>query len=396
MAARGAGKPAGLAAIIAVGVGAILLTFQIVRNAAVADRERHPALAAALWPSHPSVLMDKALLEIATAAADGGTPPAAIDANVRRIAVHAPLSADPFVIRGAIMQTQGRDALSERLLDEARSRDPRSRAARYLLAERYFRTGRMTDGLVEMQVLVGLQSQMAQGFVPALVAYSQTPGAVPQMRGFFRGRPRVEAGVLSALSADAANAELVLALASNTRNPDPDWRAPLLSQLVAAGQYERAHALWLRLTGAKLGSGLYNPRFAAGTAPPPFNWIYANSPEGVASADGKGRLDILYYGRAQVTLASQVMVLAPGTYRLAMKVDGSEGEPSAIRSVIHCLPSEKPIAELPFRPGMTAGSFVVPGECRAARLDLVGVPGDVPATTELTISDPRLEPEARK
>lgn len=376
-------------------LGASLLAFLIVRNAAAADHERHPALAAALWPSHPSVLTDKVLLEIAAAAAHGQAPAEGVDTDIRRIAERAPLSPEPFVIRGAIAEAEGKGEVAEILLDEARSRDPRSRAARYLLAQRYFGTGRVTDGLIELEVLIGLHSQVADGFLPGLAAYARTPGAIPQLRAFFRGRPRTEASVLNALSSDPGNADLVLALATNSRNPDPDWRASLLSQLVASGQPKRAYLLWLRLTGARPNAGLYNPRFTKGSAPPPFNWTYADTPEGIAEADGKGGLDLLYYGRAAATLASQVMILRPGAYRLAMKVDAGDGEPSAIRAVIRCLPAEKPIAEIPLRPGMATGSFMVPEGCQSVRLDLGGVAGDVPETTEVTISDPRLGPEAQ-
>ena len=393
MAAPGAGKSAGIAAVVVVGVAAALFAFQVLRNAAVADREHRPAIAQALWPSHPSVITDNALLEVAVAAAHGRTPPHSLDADVRRIAARAPLSPDPFVIRGAIAQTQGRDGLSERLFSEARSRDPRSKAARFLLAERYFRTGRMTQGLIEMQVLVGLQSQGVEGFVPALVAYARTPGAIPQLRDFFRGRPQTEANVLTVLASDAANADLVMALANNRRDPQPDWRVPMLSQLVASGQFEKAYSAWLSMTGVRPKIGIYNPSFASERlpTPPPFNWTYAGTPEGIAESDGKGGLNVLYYGRTAATLASELMVLPPGAYRLAMKVSVSDGEPSAIRATLRCLPGDKPFAELPLRPGTVAGTVSVPESCRAARLDFGGVAGDVPQTTELRVSSLRLD-----
>ena len=110
-----------------VAIGAALFGFQIIRTAAVADREARPALAAALWPSHPAVLTDRALLAIASAAARGRSVPGSTRADVRRIAVKAPLSPDPFLIEGAIAETEGRGEAAERLLVAARDRDPRSR-----------------------------------------------------------------------------------------------------------------------------------------------------------------------------------------------------------------------------------------------------------------------------
>jgi len=394
MAAREVGKPRSAAAIAAIALCAGLLSFQIIRNAAATDHERHPALAQRLWPSHPAVLTDRVLLDIAVAAAHGRTPPANVAGDARRIAVGASLSPDPFVIRGAIAETEGREAVSETLLSEARSRDPRSRASRYLLADRYFRTGRMTQGLIEMQVLVGLQSRGLEAFLPALVAYAKLPGAIPQMRDFFRLRPQSEAPVLSILAIEPANADLVMALATNVRSPEPDWRGTLVTRLAATGQYAKAYESWSRLTGIPMRSGLYNAAFAKLPAPPPFNWSYAETPEGVAEADGKGGLDLLYYGRAPATFAEQLMLLRPATYKLVMKVDVDSGDAAAIRWVVRCLPGEKALAELPLRSGPVEAKFAVPETCLAARLELAGVAGDVPRTTEVIVSGLRLDAEA--
>ncbi|MCL6682368.1 hypothetical protein [Sphingomonas alba] len=394
MAARGGRKPRGAAAIAAVAVCAALLSFQIIRNAAAAEHERYPALAQKLWPSHPAVVTDRVLFDIAVAAAHGRLPPASVIEDARQIATRAPLSPDPFVIRGAIAETQGRGAVSETFLTEARSRDPRSRASRFLLADRYFRTGRMTQGLIEMQVLVGLQSRGLEAFLPALVAYAKTPGAIPQMRDYFRLRPQTEAPVLSILAVDPANADLVMALATNLRRPEPDWRETLLTRLTATGQYAKAYVSWSRLTGVPMRSGLYNAAFAKLPAPAPFNWSYAETPEGVAEADGKGGLDLLYYGRAPATLVHQIMLLRPATYKLAMKVNVDSGDATAIRWAVRCLPGETALAEVPLKPGPVEVIFAVPETCLAARLELAGVAGDVPRTTEVIISGLRLDAEA--
>lgn len=395
MPAPGVRKRAPLVAVAATAVAFLLLAFLAVRNAAVADRGRHPDRAETLWPTHPAVVTDRALLAIAKTAARGQAPPQSLNRDIRQIAVRAPLSPDPFLIKGAIAKTHGEGAAAEALLTEAKIRDPRSRGARYLLAERYFETGRMTAGLVEMQVLVGLQPQGASALVPALVDYAKTPGAVSQLREFFRHHQLTEAGVLSILAADPANADLVMSLATNSHNPEPDWRQVLVTQLAAAGQYDKAYDSWVRLTGAPPHRGLYNARFAALSPPPPFNWTYADTAEGVAEPGDQGALDVLYYGRVSAVLASQLMPVLPGSYRLGMKVAASDGETTAIRWKVRCLPGEAVLFELPLREGATSGTFTVAQTCKAARLELVGVAGDVPATTQLSISGLSLDAVAR-
>lgn len=386
MTARGVGNSAKFAVVALV---AMLLSFHVVRSAAVADRQARPALAQALWPSHPAVMTDRALLAIAHAAVRGQSVPDATRADVRRIAIKAPLSPDPFLIEGAVAETQGRAAVAERLLLAARDRDPRSRGARYLLAERFFRTGRITAALIEMQALVNLQSRGIEAFVPALVGFARTPGAVPQMKAFFARYPLVESAVLSVLALDAANADLVLALAS-ARKSDLNWRGNLVSALVNDGQYARAHATWARLSGTRAIAGLFNPAFADIAAPSPFNWDFPASSEGVAEPDGKGGVDVLYYGRAEAILARQLLLLPGGHYRLAMSVPDTAGEAGAIRWVVRCARPAKMLARLPLRAGPISGGFAVPDGCDAQWLELQGVPNDLPRTTELKIRDLRL------
>ncbi len=386
MAATGAGNAVRVAVVALV---AALLSFQVIRAAAVADRQARPALAQTLWPSHPTVMTDRALLAIALAAVRGESVPEATRAEVRRIPAKAPLSPDPFLIEGAIAETEGRGTAAERLLLAARDRDPRSRGARYLLAERFFRTGRITAALIEMQALVSLQSRGAEAFVPALVAFARTPGAVPQLKAFFRRYPLVESAVLSVLALDPANADLVLALA-NAGKPDPDWRPNLILALATDGQYARAHAAWARLSGIRARAGLFNPAFADIAAPPPFNWAFPESSEGVAEPDGKGGADVLYYGRAKAVLARQLLLLSAGRYRLAMSVSDAGAEEGAIRWVVRCAKADEALAQLPLRAGTVSGSFAVPAGCEAQWLELQGLPGDLPRTTELKVRDLRL------
>lgn len=364
-------------------LAAALACLHVLRTAAVADRERRPDLAAALWPSHPSVLTDEVLLAVATGAASGRPVSNTTRATLRQIAAKAPLSPDPFLIEGAIAETEGHSGKAERLWLEARLRDPRSRGARYLLAERFFRTGRVTDALVEMQALASLQPGGAQSLVPALAAHAKTPGALPQLKAFLRRYPRVEAAVLSALAADAENADLILGLAT-VSDPDPDWRRRLISTLVKSGEFARAHAIWARHSGGEVTSGLYNPSFEERPAPPPFNWAFRESKEGLAEPNGRGGMDVLYYGRANAALASQLLLLRPGGYRLVMTVEDASGQVDAVRWHIRCTKGRS-LADLPLRAGTNAMAFHVPAGCDAQWLELRGVAGDLPRTTELTI-----------
>lgn len=386
MAAGGLDHPLRLAVLALL---ASLAAFHVIRTAAVADRQARPALAAGLWPSHPAVLTDRVLLDIAAAAARARPAPPSVRTDIRKIAGKAPLSPDPFLIEGAIAGAEGKSQDAERLWLAARERDPRSRGARFLLAERYLQSGRIAAGLIEMQSLVRLQSRGVEAFGPALVAYAQTPGAVSQLRAFFRQYPRSEAGVLSVLALDPANADLVLALASNRGEPDPDWRVTLLAALTASGDYAKANALWARLSGVSPVRGLFNREFEKDAALAPFNWTFFQTGDGIAEPDGKGGLTILHYGRANAVLASQLLLLSPGQYELAAAVEG-EGVKSGVLWLVRCARDSRPLGSLPLRRGTISGRFTVPNGCEAQWLELQGIASDSPATIELTLRDLRL------
>jgi hypothetical protein len=240
-----------------------------------------------------------------------------------------------------------------------------------------------------MQALVSLQSRGLEVFIPALVGYARAPGAVPQLRAFFRQYPRLEADVLALLARDAANADLVLALATQ-RRPVPDWRGPLVSALAASRQYAKAYATWGRVSGINSRPGLFNPGFAAIAAPPPFNWAFEQTSEGVAEPDAKGGLSVLFYGRAKAVFARQLLLLPPGPYRLVMRIDGVSGEPGAIHWGLRCANTDKVLADLPLRAGAVAAGFAVPSQCPAQWLELSGIAGDVPQTSEATIGNLQL------
>lgn len=369
---------------------AVLLAVQVVRTAAVANPSTSATLGARLWPSHPSILIDRTMAEIGARAARGQSLPPAILRRVDDIARKAPLAPEPFLINGALAQIRQQQELAERFFLAARTRDPRSQAARYFLADRYLRTGRTEQALAEMAVLSRLLPEATAGFGPALAAFARTPGAVPQLRNLFRSSPEFEPSVLSELAADAANADLVLALWSRTpSSTDPlaaEWRSKLVNTLVEQGQFAKAYSTWLRVAGVNDGrSTIFNPGFGKVSAPPPFNWKLASA-GGVVEPLPGDRLQVIYFGRNDTVLAEQLLLLGPGRYRLDMDVSAPPGEGGEIAWTLTCLPAANAIFRLPVaRKGMLSGSFSIPEGCPAQRLQLSGLPGDFPQSQEFSI-----------
>jgi hypothetical protein len=393
MSKAGAGTGASFRSVVVVGL-AVLLAFQVVRSALVAlPYEDRPGIAARVWPGHPAIVLDRSMGEIGAAAAKGQGVPAGALVQVREFAAKSPLSADPYLVEGAIAQSEGRPA--ERLFVEARARDPRSRGARYFLADQYFRTGVIARGLIEMAALSRLSPRAAAPFVPALVAYAREPGAVPQLGMFFRAMPELEPAVLSLLADDVRNADLVLALATTGKRsaPVPEWQGKLLVGLAAAGEYRKAREVWSRLSGVKTAPLLFNPDFEELDAPAPFNWSLPTTGDGVAEMAGGGILHVLYYGRQETVLASQLLLLPAGRYALAMQVSG-DGAADTLQWTVRCANRDQSLLRLPVRRRQERFT-VPPGNCPAQWLELRGLPGDIPRTAEMGIGKLRLDREAR-
>ena len=360
----------------------------LVRN----DANAEPGLSAKLWSGHPAVLRETAMREVGEAAARGQLPAGDSLERVHRLANRAPLEPDPFLVHAALAQKRGDLRSAERLLIEARRRDPRSQAARFLLASLYLQTGAILPGLREMEVLTRFFPQGADAVVPGLAAYAATPGAVPKLKQLLAESPELEPRVLAALAADPKNAGLILQLSSR-RGPSngkpPEWQARLLESLVADRQYAKAYSIWAQLARAEARPGaLYRPDFTPTPAPPPFNWALAKAGGGIAEPVPGGGVHVLHYGRDRIVLARQLAVLPAGRYQLSMRVHGNVGLDGQLRWQVRCLPTKKTVFELGLARSALhpTGQFEARPQCGAYAVEFVGLPQEAPSSSDATIT----------
>ncbi len=376
---------------------AALLAVGALRAMTFAAPSDHPLRALrSTFAGHADSITDRAMAEIGTAAARGQAMPTTARQGLAAVARAAPLSAAPFLVEGTAAQMANDPDRAERLFLAARTRDPRSQGARYFLAERFFQTGRMLPGLLEMGALARLSERASEPLVPALVAYARTPGAIDELRRFFALEPGVRERTLSLLASDAANAPLVLALmpAPSSIPAGSDWPQRLIQAMFATGDYAGAEAMWRRISGVAEHGTIFNPQFRKLRAPAPFNWNYGSSNAGVAEPSSTGRLDVIYYGREDATLASQTLRLSPGRYRLTMRVE-APSRPAGLAWTVLCYPGSTAIMQLPLdsvSKGIVSGAFAIPATgCAAQSIELRGRPPETAETTELSISGLKLD-----
>jgi hypothetical protein len=378
----------------AAGLIGLLLATTLFRSALLRVAPDNPSsLARQLSPRHPSVVTAEAMRQVGEAAAAGSELPASAWSNLRYLASEKPLAIEPLLVSAALAERAGRNDEAATLLDAARSREPRSAAVRYLLADLYLRAGKIGAGLTEMAELSKVVPGSSVQIIPALAQFAKGPGAADQLRRLFAQNPQLEDPVLTILASDPANADLILSAASQNRSVDaaPWWQTKLLNAMVAGGDYSGAYRTWQHVAGvaAQEPAGIFNPEFRAVPAPPPFNWKYESTRAGIAQPES-GNLRILFYGRQDALLASETLLLPGGKYRLRVPVTVASGPTGAVAWTVTCLPSKTIVLQLPIPGAGTSqtleGDFNVGAQdCLAQRLSLIGRAQDAPQTADLQV-----------
>lgn len=211
-----------------------------------------------------------------------------------------------------------------------------------------------------------------------------------------REHPRLEALLLDVLAADARDGRLALYLWSGRSDEGSRrWQERLIRSLVSAGSFAEAGSAWSRFSGG-LAAGQADPEFQSGRLAP-FGWTFSSDSAGIAEAQGQGRLHLLYYGRSDKVLASQLLMLRPGRYRLSMQVTEAAPTTGSLGWSVRCVPSSAEAASLPLgrvRSGALATAFVVPAAgCGAQWLELKGTAPEFAEQAEATIAKFRLARE---
>jgi tetratricopeptide (TPR) repeat protein len=386
---------AGFAALAGPLLVALALAAEVSRlSVAAAVAGTNDSLASRLAAGAPPTLISTAMKQVGEAALSGGNPSADTFDRLHRLAAADPLGPTPFLVEGAIAERNGNYDRAAMLLKQARIRDPRSIAARYLLADVWLRQQKVVEGLSEMAVLTRFIPAASVQLAPSLATYAKSPGAREKLAAVLKDNPQLKNPLLSALAADPENADLVIALAGP---PQPSvsadtkaWESRLISGLVARGDYERAYALWRRF--ARLGEGerplLFNGEFRPSPAPAPFNWDFSVSSAGLAEAEN-GRLRVLFYARDETLLATQLLILPPGRYVFSAPSSG-QIVPGALSWTISCIGGKPLLLDLPVGSVPSKGLVVPPG-CPAQRVQLNGHLLDSPDDSDLRIGPVKIE-----
>ena len=376
-------------------IAVLLIGAQIVRNAAVGLlAPARPAQAVAAWASNPSAELSLGMTRIAEAARDQRPVPDLALLMIRSASARAPLAVEPFLVRGVQAQLAGDGATAQQAFEAAQWRDPRSLPAAFFLAGRYVQQGDASRGLREAAALARLAPNGRTTLGPYLAAFAQDPKNWPALRSLFGRERGLGEATLVVLASKPQTVPAVLALADrNDWAGKPEWLGPLINTLTDAGQYQKARDIWTRASGASADELIHDTSFSDKSSPAPFNWSLTTSAVGLAERQSGKQLHVLFYGQDDGILATQLLLLAPGSYRLSMRLLGGDGDRAkALSWSIWCDKASTPFSGATLDVAANRGwVFQVPAACPAQWLRLSGASMDISQQVDVTLGELTLQ-----
>jgi hypothetical protein len=391
--AKGLRSPSGAVSALVLTAAGVFLAAQSFRSVAV--HQLSPSS-----PSAPSFVRHDPALVLSQAATDlvrlqGILPPATL-AAVRAAAARAPLDANAYLVLGHQDLLDGNPARARKTLEAGRRLDPRNRVIHLLLLDRYLREQRYADAAAEFAVLSRLGGPAQGPIAAALAQMSQAPETRDAARRTLQTDPALENSVLVTLARSDVPPATVFDLASPAARRHAgdknSWGPPLISRLVANRRYGEARGVWQRIYAvgtAQSGALLYDAGLRGLPASPPFNWTLAAGSLGAADMRNE-TLSVDYYGRDSGDLASQLVVLRPGSYRFRFVVEGKTPAGVTLYWSLHCADNPKlepmhAVVKGNGPPRAITANFTVPAGCPAQILTLTGEAGEFPVAVNVTL-----------
>jgi hypothetical protein len=100
-------------------------------------------------------------------------------------------------------------------------------------------------------------------------------------------------------------------------------------------------------------------------------------------------LHVIFYGQEDGVLASQLLVLEPGHYRLAMGLAGDLSHAGSLSWVVTCVGANAALLALRLsdsNPASRGVTFDVPANCPAQRFELVANAPELPQQADIIVS----------
>lgn len=309
-------------------------------------------------------------------------------ARARKALAGAPLAYEPFLFSAAAEFQNERSVGTPQavpLLREALRRNPRSRAALFLLMRRAVATKDLGTAVESIARL----NRLGDGAGPLLIGMGRAVSTRAEVDDILRGLKRYPellpgfvTGFLSVQKPTDVTVELASKLPPQTV-ADPAVGAALLVRLVDDGSFLAARQFWATAFPAdsKNAAFVNDPEFKQPHPHPPFGWSLTQSSAGVAERQRGGGLDVEFYGREPGVLVSQLLMLPPGAYTVRLTHRPATLLPGGMLLSLVCRRSQAVLGRRELAAGSASQqtvsmSVIVPNGCEAQELAISGQLGE--------------------
>ena len=376
------------------GLLGLVASWDIVCRAAAHYFARNDPAAALAWsPGDPealAMLSDDRLVGRGTA-----KNLASAEILARQALAAAPLQAGALRNLGLVADARGQTGKASEVMDRARRRGFRDIATQAWLLQRALGRSEFDDAFLRLDAILRTKPDLSGRLFPALAAISTAPGSIDPLARRLATRPAWRTAALLYLADETSSLTAITGLTEGLvrlRSPPSEQEeAGLLSRMVKEGRYQEARRVWASLlpAGSRAdGALVYDGAFRGLAGAAPFNWrLFPSAGLSVetakSSASRKSGLFVDYPVRDPATLADQLLVLPPGTYRLTARfqITGAAAGAS-LGWTVRCAAGDAVLGETRQKADVAtpwtalATTFTVPPDCPAQWLRLGGRAGD--------------------
>jgi len=303
-----------------------------------------------------------------------------------------PFNAQAFELIGMLSAADGDTISASKFMQAAAGRSLRRPAALYWLLRSSLSANDIPGATDRADALLRIRPDLVSGVTPALAQIAAMPAGTERLLATLAKGPPWREKFFRELNGKTNSADaplkLLLGLVGSDHPPAPNEIGTYLRYLIDTKNYERAYSSWLELLPPEQlddADLLFNGEFRFRPSGLPFDWTIERShgalTEVIASQEktDMNALSIEFGGgRVDFRPVSQVLVLAPGRYRL----DGiSKGSLKGLRGLkwqIACIqqPSRALAESKAFLEGSSDWSdftlsFEIPASCRAEIIRLI-------------------------
>lgn len=288
-----------------------------------------------------------------------------------------PLAAQPFFAAAGSAKGQRR----AELLQEAIHRDPRAPELRLALIQNLVRSGRMPAAVDQLAILRRLEAPLTDEVLAKLASQIVSPSRARAVAEAFGKHPELFVPILSHLtqSPDKAPAVTLIRHLPPKAFDIAPVRAAAIGILADGGEYRRAYALW---SGSLAPAPpLRDPDFSGNTPEGPFSWRFTSGDAGAADRTPDG-LELVAFGQQSGVLADQLLLLAPGSWRITLDYEIIDHANGGIALALRCQGSGQPLASVVLegsagsRRTISLDAVVPRGDCAGQRLQIETGPSD--------------------